>query len=343
VENLQYFKFMDLTYLIPYSIRSQITGFPPTDLSQFGSPKLIYYEQGVNYAGNIITAFISLAFVLLTNFVVYLLLRLIPFKLPQLLAKKIHRRKIITLHDSFDQLIFPVFFFAMNNLEYVLYHSKLYWIYAFAAVSAFAAVAAPFMVVLYIYNHRHNQEKVEVFEDLMQDNTMGQSVTYIYYIFNYYRKIFFALCLTDTLPGLVQVYLLICLNTGHLAFQLYLVSAKTFKSKSKVIVRLINSLCIIAVEILIIVYNLNWYDTATMINIGMSCFYLSIITALLNIIDAGIKLFDTIMQEVKTKRVIPGSEDLFKQNPVLKEFSKQFICKLGDDLKPRDPKEVKFR
>lgn len=76
---------------------------------------------------------------------------------------------------------------------------------------------------------------------------MNQSVTYVYYIFNFYRKIFFGLCLTDTLPGLIQIYLLICLNTVHLAFQIYLIAAKTYKSKSKVIVRLINSLCVIAV------------------------------------------------------------------------------------------------
>jgi len=35
-----------------------------------------------------------------------------------------------------------------------------------------------------------------------------------------------------------------------------------------------------------------------MINIGLSCFYLSITTALLNIIDAFIKLLDTIFQEI---------------------------------------------
>jgi len=89
---------------------------------------------------------------------------------------------------------------------------------------------------------------------------MSQPVTYVYYIFNYYRKIFFALCLTDTLPGLVQIYLLICLNSVHLGFQLYLISAKTYKSRSKVVVRLINSICIIGVEVLIMVYNLSWYD-----------------------------------------------------------------------------------
>lgn len=145
---------------------------------------------------------------------------------------------------------------------------------------------------------------------------MNQTVTYVYYVFNYYRKIFFALCLTDTLPGIVQIYLLICLNGVHLGFQLYLIIAKTYKSKSKVIVRLINSSCVIAVEALILVYNLSWYDKQTMINIGLSCFYLSVTTALLNIIDAFIKLFDTIFQEINEKKVAPAELEMFKQNPV---------------------------
>lgn len=170
-------------------------------------------------------------------------------------------------------------------------------------------------------------------------------VTYIYYVFNYYRKIFFALCLTHSLPGLVQIYLLITLNTVHLAFQIYLVVTKVYRSKSKVLIRLINSFSVITVEILILVYNLNSYSNQTNINIGMACFYLSITTAILGLVDAFIKLVDTIFQEIKTKKV-HSEKDSFEKKPVLKEFRAEIKCKLGDELKPKlepkDPKQIKF-
>jgi len=184
---------------------------------------------------------------LLLNYFIYLILKLIPWRLTRILAKKINKRKIITIHDSFDQLVFPVFFYSITSFEYFLLKPYLYWIYAFAALCGFLSIASPYLVVLYVYLNRKKEHKIEIYEDLLQDNTLSQPVTYVYYIFNYYRKIFFALCLTDTLPGIVQIYLLICLNTVHLAFQIYLIIAKTYKSKSKIIVRLINSLCIIAV------------------------------------------------------------------------------------------------
>lgn len=81
----------------------------------------------------------------------------------------------------------------------------------------------------------------------MQDNSMNQKVTYIYYVFNYYRKILFALCLISILPGLIQICFLIILNSLHLAFQIYLVVARTYKSKVKVIIRFINGICVVII------------------------------------------------------------------------------------------------
>ncbi len=88
---------------------------------------------------------------------------------------------------------------------------------------------------------------------------MNQKVTYIYYLFNYYRKIFFAMFVLSIFPGLVQIYLLIILNCLHLAFQVYLVVARTYKSKMKIVIRFINDICIIIIEVLILLYNLNNY------------------------------------------------------------------------------------
>lgn len=77
-----------------------------------------------------------------------------------------------------------------------------------------------------------------------------------------------------------------------------------------------------------------------MINIGLSCFYLSVITALLNIIDAIIKLFDTITQEIRSKQVIPNN-NIFQKHPILKEFTKQIICNIGDDIPNKYTKDMK--
>jgi len=86
---------------------------------------------------------------------------------------------------------------------------------------------------------------VDVYEDLLNDNDMSMPVTYIYYIFNYYRKIFFAISLASTIPGLVQIYSLMAFNVTHLAFQIYLIVCEVYRSKSKVVIKFISSVCII--------------------------------------------------------------------------------------------------
>jgi hypothetical protein len=125
---------------------------------------------------------------------------------------------------------------------------------------------------------------------------MNHKVTYIYYVFNYYRKIFFAMCLLGALPGLVQIYLLIILNSLHLAFQVYLVVSRVYKSKMKIIIRFTNGFCIISIEIMILLYNLNDYPKDVMINIGMACLYLTVVSTLMGILDVFVKIGDTCLQ-----------------------------------------------
>jgi len=124
----------------------------------------------------------------------------------------------------------------------------------------------------------------------MQDNAMSQSITYIYYIFNFYRKIIIALALSPWLPGVVQIYVMLTVNFIHLFFQMYLIAVRAFNSKMKIIIRLIYSLCIITLELLILIYNISTYDPNTMINIGMACLYMSITTTLLGMADVTIKM-----------------------------------------------------
>lgn len=136
---------------------------------------------------------------------------------------------------------------------------------------------------------------------MLQDNTISQKVTYVYYVFNYYRKIFFALCLLSMIPGLVQIYLLIVLNFLHLAFQVYLVVAQTYKSKMKIVIRVTHDICIIAIEVMILLYNLNDYSKVTMINIGMACLYLTLVSTLMGILDVFVKIGDTCLQSLRSK------------------------------------------
>jgi hypothetical protein len=207
--------------------------------------------------------------------------------------------------------------FAISQLQLMLLRPYLIWIYGMALLLSTAALAAPFLVVVYIYNHRHLKERVNVYEDLLQDNAMSQSVTYVYYIFNFYRKIIFALALSPWLPGAVQIYVMLTLNSLHLFFQLYLIAVRAFNSKMKVIIRLIYSLCVITLEVLILIYNVGTYDSSTMINIGMACLYISITTTLLGMADIGIKLVELLCGHVQ-KRMKVSSERQLAQGEMRK-------------------------
>lgn len=112
----------------------------------------------------------------------------------------------------------------------------------------------------------------------------------------------YAVFLLSFIPGLVQLYLLLTVNFIHLAFQIYLIVARTYKSKMKIIIRMTNDICLISLEVLIIVYNMNNYGNNTMINIGLTCLYLTITTTLMGILDVLIKIFDTLLQEIKSRR-----------------------------------------
>jgi hypothetical protein len=154
VEDLASFKFMDLSILFPDQAVSQIREFPPDDLDQMGPAKLIYYEQGVNFVKNIITSLISCGLMLSTNYCIYRVARHLPFRATHKLSRKINKRKIITVHDTLEQLVLPVFFFGSTQLLYILARPSLSWIYGCAALLAGGTLVAPFLVVLYIYSQR---------------------------------------------------------------------------------------------------------------------------------------------------------------------------------------------
>lgn len=117
----------------------------------------MFYEQGVNFAKNIFSGLISVAFMLLFNYLIYLMLKKLPFKFTHTFAKKLSKRKIITIFDTFDQLILPCFYFSMAQMFHILLKAELGWIYGMAFVLGAAVVVAPFLMILYIYSQRHNE------------------------------------------------------------------------------------------------------------------------------------------------------------------------------------------
>jgi hypothetical protein len=98
--NMVYFRFLSILNLLPKSYSSQIQNSVPNDLDCMGPSRLLYYENGLNYYKNIITALISVFALLAINLFIYLVLKLMPFKLTKRLAKKIAIRRLITIHDT---------------------------------------------------------------------------------------------------------------------------------------------------------------------------------------------------------------------------------------------------
>ena len=65
-----------------------------------GPPKLIYYEEGVNFAKNILTGIMSALIMLMFNYCIYLLLNKLPCELTNKFSQKLNKRKIITIYDT---------------------------------------------------------------------------------------------------------------------------------------------------------------------------------------------------------------------------------------------------
>lgn len=69
-------------------------------------------------------------------------------------------------------------------------------------------------------------------------------------------------------------------------------------------IRLLNSISLIAIETLIIVYNVNEFEVNIMISIGLACLYMALITTVLGILEIIIKIVDTIRQEINGEKQV---------------------------------------
>lgn len=149
-----YFRFLSILNLFPYEYSQSIQNVVPEDLDNYGPAKLRYYESGLNFYKNIITAFISVFSLLFINYIIYLILRYIPLKITRKLAKKISIRKFITIHDSLEQLELPCMYYAFEQIQVTLLRPNLVWIYGLAILVSTIIIIFPFMIVLYIYSNR---------------------------------------------------------------------------------------------------------------------------------------------------------------------------------------------
>jgi hypothetical protein len=68
----------------------------------------------------------------------------------------------------------------------------------------------------------------------------------------------FGFVLAANLPGLIQVLLLLVINSIHLVLMGYIVANNIFNSRIKILTRMLNLVSIIAIEGLILGYNVNY-------------------------------------------------------------------------------------
>lgn len=225
-----------------------------------GPSKAIYYEFGCNFYKNVIASVFTVFIILLLNVAVYFLLSWMPCELLKKGAKKIKLRWIITLSDLTETLVLPISLFGLFQMQYVTFLPQFIWIYILMVIFCGIIITFPFTVILFVQTSSKKGIKKEIFEDLFQDVELTSRVSYIIYTFAFLRKFFFAMFLSPILPGLVQIILLVTINTAYLFLIIYIVINKIFTSKIKVLIRIISLLSLISLEIVILVYNMNYSE-----------------------------------------------------------------------------------
>lgn len=81
----------------------------------------------------------------------------------------------------------------------------------------------------------------------MQDCDIHLSGSYIFYLASYLRKVIFAFSLSTVLPGSFQCSIIIVVNFSYLLLTIYAVHQRFYKSKAKMLIKIINSLCVLGI------------------------------------------------------------------------------------------------
>jgi len=93
------------------------------------------------------------------------------------------------------------------------------------------------------------------------------------------RKVIFAFSLSTVLPGLFQCGIIIFVNFCYLLLIMYIVYRRIYKSKVKMLIKLINVLCILIIELIMLIYKFQT-DLSLMIQLGTTCVYLAIVATI---------------------------------------------------------------
>jgi hypothetical protein len=94
------------------------------------------------------------------------------------------------------------------------------------------------------------------------------------------RKVLFAFSLSTVLPGSFQCSIIIFINLSYFLLIIYVVYKRLYKSKIKMLIKIINCLCVVGIEFIILFYNLYVNDLSLMIQLGTTCVYLALIATI---------------------------------------------------------------
>eukprot|EP00919_Chromeraceae_sp_WS-2016_P070611 GHVR01167350.1.p1 GENE.GHVR01167350.1~~GHVR01167350.1.p1 ORF type:complete len:127 (-),score=1.31 GHVR01167350.1:965-1345(-) len=124
----------------------------------------------------------------------------------------------------------------------------------------------------------------EIYSDLLQDCKLEYVTSYIYYLIVLFRKIVFGLLLMQVIPKYAQIASVIAVNFVFLVVTGYVIYKGYYNSKLKMITRSINAFCMLAIEVIIFVYNTYDFNLKIRADIGLACLYIALIATIFGII-----------------------------------------------------------
>ncbi len=78
IESLSIFSFLDVTTVLPFDIDEALQQLSTEEFDTKGPIKSVYYVYGSNFYKNIIPVVVSFGIVIVVNFLLFLILRIIP-------------------------------------------------------------------------------------------------------------------------------------------------------------------------------------------------------------------------------------------------------------------------
>lgn len=207
---------------------------------------------------NMVECLGSFAAILVLNLIVFGITAAIPCKVPQNYRKHLWDRKLNTLNDNLEGIIMPVSFYSIQQLTYVLYEPQYTFIYVFLTILWVFVIVYPFLLVVYIYHNRHDEELAFNYEDMMMDCNLEQTWTYILYISSYYRRFLVASVINPYIPGDMQLLLILTLNLIIVMEVVIIICNRYYGSKIKIGLKLFFNLILVAIDLALMFGRMNF-------------------------------------------------------------------------------------